>query len=148
MLGVEAESWNDLKRWIASSWDEVKNAVEKRLGGVKVGSGFDLDKALRELEGLKNRLGDDKIAREVVGPALLLMQAERLGVGGESLKYFAAVISGVVGGDGYVSVAMREVGLASGERAIALLWGRPGGIRHRGGGEESRRRVQRSYVWR
>jgi hypothetical protein len=122
MLGVEAESWNDLKRWIASSWDEVKNAVEKRLGGVEMGSGFDLAKALRELEGLKSRLGDDKIAREVVAPALLLMQAERLGVGGESLKYFAAVIFGVVGGDGYVSVAMREVGLASGERAIALLW--------------------------
>ncbi len=123
MLGVEAESWNDLKRWIASSWDEVKNAVEKRLGGVKVGSGFDLEKALKELKSLKSKLDDDKVAREVMAPVLLLMQGERLGVGGESLKYFAAVISGVVGGDGYVSVAMREVGLTSGECAIALLWG-------------------------
>jgi len=40
----------------------------------------------------------------------------------ESLRYFAAVISGAIGGDGYVSAARGEVGLASGERAIALLW--------------------------
>ena len=49
---------------------------------------------------------------------------ERLGVGGESLRYFAAAVSGAVGGDGHVSAAGRgEVGLASGKRPIALLWG-------------------------
>jgi hypothetical protein len=47
---------------------------------------------------------------------------KRLG-GEESLRYFAAVISGAVGGDGHVSAAEGKVGLASGERAIALLWG-------------------------
>jgi len=62
--------------------------------------------------------------REVIAPALLLMQAEKLGVGGESLRYLAAAVSGAIGGDGHVSAAGRgEVGLASGERAIALLWG-------------------------
>jgi len=123
MLGVEAESWDDLKRWIASSWDEVKNAVEKRLGGVKVGSGFDLAGALEELKGLKSKLADDKIAREVIAPALLLVQAERLGVDETTLRYLGAVASGAIGGDGYVSAAMGVVCLASGEREIALLWG-------------------------
>jgi hypothetical protein len=47
---------------------------------------------------------------------------KRLG-GEEALRYFAAVVSGAVGGDGHVSAAGREeVGLASGERPIALLW--------------------------
>jgi len=77
----------------------------------------------KELEGLGKRLDDDKVAREAIAPALLLMQAEKLGVNEESLCYFAAAISGAVGGDGYVSAAMKEVGLASGERPIALLWG-------------------------
>jgi hypothetical protein len=123
MLGVEAESWEGLKRWVSDHWDEVISMVRRRLEGVKAGSGFDLAGALRELEGLKSRLDDDKIAREVIAPTLLLIQAERLGVNEETLKYFAAVISGAIGGDGYVSAAMREVGLSSGERAVALLWG-------------------------
>jgi hypothetical protein len=63
------------------------------------------------------------VAREVIAPALLLIQAERLGVNEESLRYFAAVASGAVGGDGYVSAALKKVELASGERPIALLWG-------------------------
>jgi hypothetical protein len=46
---------------------------------------------------------------------------KRLG-GEEALRYFAAVVSGAVGGDGHVSAARGEVGLASGEREIALLW--------------------------
>jgi len=87
-----------------------------------VGSGFDLTRALKELERLKSRLDDDKIAREVIAPALLLIQAERLGVDETTLKYFAAVISGAIGGDGHVSAAMRKVELASGEREVALLW--------------------------
>jgi hypothetical protein len=45
-----------------------------------VGSGFDLTRALKELEALRDMLNDDKIAREVVAPALLLIQAEKLGV--------------------------------------------------------------------
>jgi len=75
-----------------------------------------------ELEALRDRLNDDKIAREVVAPALLLIQADRLGVDEETLRYFGAVISGAVGGDGHVSAVDRKVVLASGEREIALLW--------------------------
>jgi hypothetical protein len=101
----------------------VIDAVKKRLEGVEAGSGFDLGKALEELEGLKSKLDDDKTAREVVAPALLLMQAERLGVNETTLRYFAAVISGAIGGDGYVSAAEGKVVLTSGERAAALLWG-------------------------
>jgi hypothetical protein len=32
------------------------------------------------------------------------------------------VASGAIDGDGYVSAAMGEVGLASGKHAVALLW--------------------------
>ncbi len=94
-----------------------------QLAALKVGSGFDLTRALEELEELKSRLADDKIAREVIAPTLLLIQAERLGVGEETLKYLAAAVSGAIGGDGHVSAAMGVVGLTSGERGIALLWG-------------------------
>jgi hypothetical protein len=122
MQGVEAESWDGLKRWVADHWGEVIGAVKRRLESVEVGSGFDLARALEELERLKNRLDDDKIAREVVAPALLLMQAEKLGVNEATLKYFGAVLWGAVGGDGYVSAAEKEVNLTSGEGAVTLLW--------------------------
>jgi hypothetical protein len=113
-LGVEAGSWDELKRQVAQRWSGVVEAAVKHLG----------EDAREELEALKGRLNDDKIAREAVAPALLLMQAEKLGVNEESLRYFAAVISGAVGGDGHVSAAGRgEVGLTCGERGIALLWG-------------------------
>ncbi len=75
----------------------------------------------RRLEALRNKLNDDKTAREVIAPALLLIQAERLDVNEETLKYFAAVISSTIGGDGYVSAAMRMVGLTSGKLEVALL---------------------------
>jgi hypothetical protein len=94
------------------NWDIVVDAAVRRLGeGVR-----------GELEALRDRLNDDKVAREVVAPALLLIQAERLGVNEETLRYFGAVISGAIGGDGYVSAAMKKVELASGEREVALLW--------------------------
>ncbi|NAZ33658.1 MAG: hypothetical protein GU356_05170 [Pyrobaculum sp.] len=113
MLGVEAGSWDDLKRWVAGHWGIVVDAAARRLSeGVR-----------GELEALRNKLNDDKVAREVVAPALLLIQAERLGVNEATLRYFGAVISGAIGGDGYVSAAMKEVKLASGKRAVALLWG-------------------------
>ncbi len=67
---------------------------------LKVGSGIDLAGALEELKSLKSRLDDDKTAREVIAPALLLMQAERLGVNETTLRYFAAAVSGAIGGDG------------------------------------------------
>jgi hypothetical protein len=121
MLGIKAESWDGLKRWVAERWSEVIDAVERRLESVKAGPGFDLEKALEELKSLKSKL-DDEIAREVIAPALLLIQAERLGVNEETLRYFAAVISGAIGGDGYMSAAMKKVVLASGRREIALLW--------------------------
>ena len=125
MLGVEVESWDGLKRWVVERWSEVINAVERRLKDVEVGSGFDLEKALGELKGLKSKLDDDKTAREVMAPAPLLVQAERLGVNETTLRYFGAVASGAVDGDGYVSATMKRIELASGERAIALLWGPP-----------------------
>jgi hypothetical protein len=119
---MHVKSWDDLKRWVAGHWSEVIDAVKRQLESVKAGSGFDLTRALEELERLKSRLDDDKIAREVVAPALLLIQAERLGVNEETLRYFCAVVSGAIDGDGYVSAARREVGLTCGEREIALLW--------------------------
>jgi tetratricopeptide (TPR) repeat protein len=122
LLGIEARSWRELKHKVAEHWDMVVEAVKKRLKDVEVGSGFDLEKALEELEELASKLDDDKIAREVVAPALLLMQAERLGVDETTLRYFGAVLWGALGGDGYVSAAMKEVGLTSGEDSVALLW--------------------------
>ncbi len=112
MLGVEAGSWDGLKRWVVESWNIVVEAAVRRLG----------EEVRGELEALRNKLNDDKIAREVVAPALLLIQAERLGVNEETLRYFAAAVSGAIGGDGHVSAALKEVGLTSGEREIALLW--------------------------
>jgi hypothetical protein len=122
MLGVKAESWDGLKWWVAERWSEVINAVERRLKDVEAGFGFDLAKALEELKGLKSKLNDNKIAREVVAPALLLIQAEKLGVNEETLRYFGAVVSGAIDGDGSVSAAMKRVDLVSGERVVALLW--------------------------
>jgi hypothetical protein len=75
-----------------------------------------------ELEALRDKLNDDKIAREAIAPALLLIQAEKLGVNEATLRYFAAVTSGAIGGDGHVSAAMKKVELASGKHAVALLW--------------------------
>ena len=120
MLGAETgledlmhvKSWDDLKRWVVGKWGIVVDAAVKRLG----------EEVRGELEALRDRLNDDKIAREVVAPALLLIQAERLGVNEETLRYFAAVASGAVGGDGHVSAALKRVELTSGEREIAQLW--------------------------
>ncbi len=108
---------------------EGGDAAEKRKGGQvaprdKEKDGENVWEELRRrLNALRDKLNDDKIAREVIASALLLMQAERLGVNEETLKYFAAVISGAIGGNGYVSAAMGKVGLTSGKREIALLWG-------------------------
>jgi DUF971 family protein len=74
------------------------------------------------LNALRDMLNDDKIAREVVAPALLLIQAERLGVNETTLRYFGAVASGAIDGDGYVSAAMKIIELASGKLEVALLW--------------------------
>ena len=120
-LGIRAESWDGLKRWVSDNWDEVIAAVKRRLEGVEVGPGFDLAGALVELEGLKSRLDDDKIARGIMAPALLLIQAERLGVNETTLRCFGAVVSGAIDGDGHVSAARKAVGLTSGKRAVALL---------------------------
>jgi len=112
MLGIKAGSWEGLKQRVAENWDVVVDAAVKRLGeGVR-----------GELEALRDRLNDDKTAREVVAPALLLIQAERLGVNETTLRHFGAVVSGAIGGDGHVSAAMGEVGLAGGKREIVLLW--------------------------
>ncbi len=113
MLGIKVESWEGLRQRVAENWGVVVEAAVRRLGeGVR-----------GELEALRDRLNDDKVAREAVAPALLLIQAERLGVNETTLKYFGAVISGTIDGDGYVSAAMGVVGLSSGKRAVAQLWG-------------------------
>jgi hypothetical protein len=106
------KSWDDLKRWVADHWDDVVDAAARRLG----------EEVRGELEALRDKLKKDKVAREVVAPALLLIQAERLGVDETTLRYLGAVISGAIGGDGYVSAAEGKVVLTSGEREIALLW--------------------------
>jgi len=112
MLGIKVESWDGLKRWVVENWDVVVEAAARRLGeGIR-----------DQLKTLRNSLNDDKVAREVVAPALLLIQAERLGVNEVTLKYFGAVVSGAIDGDGHVSAASKRVMLASGERAIAQLW--------------------------
>gem|GEM_PF-364777 len=115
-LGVKAKSWDELKRWAIENWRDVVEATVRHLGG----------DVREELEELGKRLDDDKVAREAVAPALLLIQAERLGndekAYKDTLRHFAAVVSGAIGGDGYVSAAERKVSLASGERGIALLW--------------------------
>jgi len=116
-LGIEAKSWDELKRQVAQRWSGVVEAAVERLGKEKL-----TKEELEELEALRDRLNDDKVAREVIAPALLLIQAEKLGVNEESLRYFAMVISGAIGGDGHVSAALERVELASGEREIALLW--------------------------
>jgi hypothetical protein len=108
MLGTKAgledlmhvKSWDDLKQWVVEHWGIVVDAAVRRLG----------EEIRGELEALRDRLNDDKIAREAIGPALLLIQAEKLGVNKETLKYFGAVVSGAVGGDGHVSAAMKRVG--------------------------------------
>jgi len=112
MLGIKAESWEGLKRWVVENWGGVVEAAVRRLG----------EEVRGELEALRDKLNDDKVAREVVAPALLLIQAEKLGVDEETLRYFATVISGAIGGDGYVSAAMGVVGLTSSKHAVALLW--------------------------
>ncbi len=95
-LGVETGSWDGLKRWVVENWGGVVEAAVRRLGeGVR-----------SELETLRNKLKKDKVAREVVAPALLLIQAERLGVNETTLRYFGAVASGAIDGDGFVSAAL------------------------------------------
>jgi len=112
MLGINAGSWVGLRRWVVENWDFVVRAAVRRLS----------EEVRGELEALRDRLNDDKIAREVIAPVLLLIQAEKLGVNETTLRYFGAAASGAIGGDGYVSAAMGVVGLTSGERVIALLW--------------------------
>jgi hypothetical protein len=112
-LGIKAESWEGLKRWVGEHWGVVVDAAVRRLG----------EEIRGELEALRNKLNDDKIAREVVASALLLIQAERLGVNETTLRYFGAVVSGAIDGDGHVSAASKRVELISGEREVALLWG-------------------------
>jgi hypothetical protein len=112
MPGIKAESWDGLKRWVVENWGGVAEIAAWRLG----------EEVRGELEALRDQLNDDKVAREVVAPALLLIQAERLGVNETTLRYFAAAASGAIGGDGYVSAAGGKVVLASGKRETALLW--------------------------
>jgi hypothetical protein len=60
LLGIEARSWRELKHKVAEHWGVVVEAVKKRLESVEVSSGFDLTRALEELEGLKSKLDDEQ----------------------------------------------------------------------------------------
>jgi len=57
---------------------------------------------------LKNKLEDDKAAREIITPTPTL-QAERLGINKMTPKYFGMVLFGAIGGDGSVSVAIEAL---------------------------------------
>ncbi|MFZ8807236.1 MAG: hypothetical protein ACO2PN_03915, partial [Pyrobaculum sp.] len=153
MLGIKAESWDDLRQRIKENWGLVVSAamgrlrevlkeeelrrllapeggdVAKRRKGGQVAprdrpkDGKNMWEELRSrLNALRDRLNDDKIAREVVAPALLVIQAEKLGVNETTLRYFGAVVSGAIDGDGSVSAAMKRIELASGECEVAQLW--------------------------
>jgi hypothetical protein len=71
MLGTKAgledlmhvKSWEGLKQWVADHWDVVVDAAVRQLG----------EEVRSELETLGDRLNDDKVAREVVAPDLLLI---------------------------------------------------------------------------
>ncbi len=63
MFGIKAESWDGLKQRVVENWDGVVDAAVRRLG----------EEVRGELKALRDRLNDDKIAREVVAPALLLI---------------------------------------------------------------------------
>jgi hypothetical protein len=114
----------ELRRLLAP---KGRDAPEGRKGGQealrdKQKDGENVWEELRHrLNALRDMLNDDKIAREAIAPALLLIQAERLDVNETTLKYFAAVASGAIDGDGYVSAARKEVGLTSGKLEVALL---------------------------
>ena len=112
MMGINAGSWEGLRQWVVENWGIVVDAAVRRLGE-EVQSG---------LEALREMINDDKVARGVIAPAHLLIQAERLGVNETTLRYFGAVVSGAIGGDGYVSKALKKVELTSGEHAVARLW--------------------------
>jgi hypothetical protein len=114
----------ELRRLLAP---KGRDAPEGRKGGQEAPRDKHKDgiNVWEELRRRLNALGDmldvDNIAREVVAPALLLIQAEKLGVDEATLRYFGAVISGAIGGDGYVSAAMGVVGLTCGKLEAALL---------------------------
>ena len=142
------KSWEGLKRWVAGRWGVVVDAAVSRLREVLTVEELEgllapkrrkdrqeaprdmqrdgenvWEELRRRLNALGDMLNDDKIAREVVAPALLLIQAERLGVNEITLRYLAAVASGAIGGDGYVSAAWGKVVLARGKLEGAMLWG-------------------------
>jgi len=110
-LGIKAESWEGLKERVVKNWDVIVEAAAKRLG----------EEVRSELNTLRDKLNDDKMAREVIAPALQLIQVERLGVNEATLRYLGAATSGAINGDGYVSAARKEAGLTSGKLEVALL---------------------------
>jgi len=115
----------ELRRLLAPEGGDV---AKRRKGGQvaprdRPKDGKNMWEELRSrLNALRDRLNDDKIAREVVAPALLVIQAEKLGVNETTLRYFGAVVSGAIDGDGSVSAAMKRIELASGECEVAQLW--------------------------
>jgi len=109
MLGIKAESWDDLRQRIKENWGLVVSAAmgrlrevlkEEELERLMAPKGRDAlegregrqeaprdkqkdgknvwEEFRRKLEALRDKLDDDKIAREVIAPALLLIQAEKL----------------------------------------------------------------------
>ena len=118
--GAEIRSWSDLKKTVAAHWSRVVDAAKRQMRNIefmfKTGS---LEELLRKLEEVRDRLNDDKVAREVAPPALLLLQAQSK----EALRRFGMMLSAEIDGDGTISAAQRRVSLATGCAAASLLWG-------------------------
>ena len=64
-------------------------------------------KAVEELKEAGKNLDVDKEARELVGPALLLLSAERLGE--KTLPYIGMLTAAAIQGDGGVDAAGRTI---------------------------------------
>ena len=117
--GAEIRSWSDLKKAVAARWESVVDAAKRQMRNIefmfKAGS---LEELLRRLEEAGDRLSDDKVAREVVPPALLLLQTPSK----EALRRFGMMLSAEIDGDGTIAAAQKRVSLAAGCAAATLLW--------------------------
>jgi len=115
----EVRGWSSLKTFVRQHWDEVVKAAERRLEDVVPLE--EVRKAVEELKEAGKNLDVDKVARELVAPALLLLSAERLGE--KTLLYIGMLTAAAIQGDGGVDAAGRTITLATGRnKAAAYLW--------------------------
>ena len=116
IFGGEVRGWSSLKTFVGKHWDEVVKAAERRLKDV-----VPLEEVRKAVEEAGKNLDVDKVARELVGPALLLLSAERLGE--KTLLYIGMLTAAAIQGDGGVDTAGRTIYLTTGRnKAAAYLW--------------------------